>query len=63
MIPLQKECGQYVWWHYTPRVAYSQEEAFIIGYRVGRERRRIYARARRATERRAIARLLAAYGR
>jgi hypothetical protein len=63
MIPLQKDCGQYVWWHYTPRVILSHEDRFIIGYRVGRERRRIYARARRATERRAIARLLAAYGR
>lgn len=63
MIPLQRDCGQYVWWHHTPRMIYSAEDAFIIGYRVGRARRHVYARARRATERRAIAWMLSAYGR
>lgn len=63
MIPLQKQPGQYVWWHHTPRVAYSAEEQFIIGYRVGRERRRIYARTHGRRTREAVSRMLKAYGR
>lgn len=63
MIALQKDCGQYVWWHHTPRASYSAEEAFIIGYRVGRERRRIYARAHGRRTREAVSRMLRAYGR
>lgn len=63
MIQLQRDCGQFVWMHHTPRMAYNAEDAFIIGYRVGRERRRIYARSSGRRARAAVARMLAAYGR
>lgn len=43
-----------VWEHFTPRHAYDEAEAFIIGYRVGRMRRHVYAAFRAAVERRAI---------
>lgn len=63
MIPMQREPGQYIWWHHTPRMAYSPEDAFIIGYRVGRARRHVYSRVQHTRERRAIARMLSAYKR
>lgn len=50
-----------VWEHYTPRRVYDEAEAFIIGYRVGRMRRHVYAAFRAMGERAALARWLSAY--
>lgn len=52
-----------IWAFHTPRVTYPHEVRFIAGYRVGRARRYVYARSVQSRERRAISRMLAAYGR
>lgn len=50
-----------VWEHYTPRRAYGEAEAFVIGYRVGRLRRHVYAALVRMQERAALAPWLSLY--
>lgn len=50
-----------IWEHYTPRRLYDEAEAFVIGYRVGKMRRHVYAAICRMRERAAVSRWLSQY--